>query len=92
MEERREPEREREKEVMNGVVFLWKEDNCILLWEQRSRGASAEPRSCVSETANGNAQIWFMREFTGSESARRSGGSQWECAATSGGLANDVGA
>lgn len=33
--------REREKEVMNGVVFLCKEDNCILLWEQRSQGASA---------------------------------------------------
>lgn len=26
---------------MNGVVFPCKEDNCILLWEQRSRGASA---------------------------------------------------
>lgn len=25
---------------MNGVVFLWKEDNCILLWEQRSQGVS----------------------------------------------------
>lgn len=33
--------REREKEVMNGVVFLCKEDNCILLWEQPSQGASA---------------------------------------------------
>lgn len=74
---------------MNGVVFLCKEDNCILLWEQRSRRAS------VSTSHVSRRQPMEMRGFgsyaslLGQSQSSGGGNSQSECAAASGGLANE---
>lgn len=76
---------------MNGVVFLCKEDNCILLWEQRSRGASVST-SHVSRRQP--MEIWGFGSYAsllGQSQSSGGGNSQWKCAAESGGLANEVG-
>ena len=82
---------EREKEVMNDVVFLCKEDNCILLWEQRSQ------RALVSTSHVSRRQpieMWGLGSYAsllGQSQSRGGGNNQSECVAASGGLANEVG-
>ena len=76
---------------MNGVVFLCKEDNCILLWEQQSRGASVRT-SHVSRRQP--MEMWGFGSYTsllGQSQSSGGGNSQLECEAASGGLANEVG-
>jgi len=76
---------------MNGVVFLSKEDNCILLWEQQSW------RAPLSTSHVSQRQPMKIRGFGSYASllgqSQSSGGSssQSECEAASGGLANEVG-
>lgn len=87
----REIDEEREKEVMNGVVFVSKEDNRILLWEQRSRRASVST-SHVSQRQP--MEIWGLGSYVsllGQSQSSGGGYSQSEWVAASGGLANEVG-
>lgn len=76
---------------MNGVVFLCKEDNCILLWEQRSQRVSVST-SHVSQRQP--MEIWGFGSYAGllGQSQSSGGGdSQSEIIAASRGLSNEVG-
>lgn len=85
-------EREAEKEVMNGVVFLCEEDNCILLWEQRSQRASASTSHVSRRQPMEMRRFGSYASLLGQSQSSGGGGGQSECAAASGGLANEVGA
>lgn len=85
-------EMEREKEVMNGVVFLCKEDNCILLWEQRSRRASVSNRHVSRRQPMKMCRFGSYVSLLGQSQSSGEGNSQSQCEEASGGLANEVGA
>lgn len=82
---------EREKEVMNGVVFLCKEENCILLWEQASWRASVSTSHVSRRQPMEMCGFGSYASLLGQSQSSGGGNSQLECVSASGGLANEVG-
>lgn len=82
---------EKEKEVMNGVVFFCKEDNCILLWEQQSQRASVSTSHVSQRQPMKMPTFGSYASLLGQSQSNGGSNSQSEYKAASGGLANEVG-
>lgn len=80
-----------EKEVMNGVVFLCKEENCILLWELKSQRASVSTSHVSQRQPIKIHRFGSHASLLGQSQSSESSNSQCEQEPASGGLANEVG-